>query len=157
MAALAYPDRIGKRRLGESPRYLLTGGKGAIFLSTDALGQAPFIVATRIDGKQKEAGIRQAISISENEIRQIFGDQIKPEKQCDWSRRDGRVLARSKETFGAIALSDRVWKDVQNETVAYALLNGIREIGLCLNKSAQFFLARLSFCNLDLSHLIQPS
>mgnify|MGYP001255874070 CR=1 FL=1 len=155
MAALAYPDRIGKRRLGESPRYLLTGGKGAIFLSTDALGQAPFIVATRIDGKQKEAGIRQAISISENEIRQIFGDQIKPEKQCDWSRRDGRVLARSKETFGAVVLSDQVWKDVDNETVAHALLNGIREIGLCLNTSAQFFLARLAVAGAPYDEITQ--
>ncbi len=29
-AALAYPDRIGLRRRGEAPRYLLAGGKGAV-------------------------------------------------------------------------------------------------------------------------------
>ena len=144
MVALAYPDRIGKRRLGENPRYLLSSGKGAIFLSSDALGQAPFIVATRMDGNRKEASIRQAISITENEIRQLFGDQIKSDTRCNWSRKDGRVSARSEEKLGAIALSDQVWKDVPVETVARALLNGIKEIGLCLNKSAQLFLARLT-------------
>ena len=30
MAALAYPDRIGLRRKGDAPRYVLSGGKGAI-------------------------------------------------------------------------------------------------------------------------------
>lgn len=30
MAALAYPDRIGLRRKGEAPRFLLSGGKGAV-------------------------------------------------------------------------------------------------------------------------------
>ena len=30
LAALAYPDRIGKRRKGEMPRYILSNGKGAI-------------------------------------------------------------------------------------------------------------------------------
>ena len=29
MTALAYPDRIGLRRAGEAPRWLLSGGKGA--------------------------------------------------------------------------------------------------------------------------------
>ena len=30
MAALAYPDRIGLRRRGEAPRFVLSGGKGAV-------------------------------------------------------------------------------------------------------------------------------
>ncbi|MDG1935491.1 MAG: ATP-dependent helicase HrpB [Paracoccaceae bacterium] len=155
MVALAYPDRIGKRRLGESPRYLLSSGKGAMFLSPDALGQASFIVATRMDGKQKEAGIRQAISITKNEIRQLFGNQIKSDRRCEWSRRDGRVMARCEEKLGAVALSNRVWKDVPKETVARALLKGIREIGLCLNTSAQLFLARLAVAGAPYDEITQ--
>ena len=145
MVALAYPDRIGKRRQGESPRYLLSGGKGAKFLSADSLGQAPFIVTTRIDGKQNEASIRQAISITEYEIRQLFEDEIKSFTRCEWSKRDGRVIARREEKLGAIVLSDRAWKAVPKETVARALLTGVREIGLCLSTPAQLFLARLTF------------
>ena len=32
LVALAYPDRLAKRRSGDAPRYLMAGGKGAIIL-----------------------------------------------------------------------------------------------------------------------------
>ena len=37
MAALAYPDRIGLRRKGAAPRYVLSGGKGAVLPEGDPL------------------------------------------------------------------------------------------------------------------------
>lgn len=156
MVALAYPDRIGKRRQGDNPRYLLSGGKGAVFLSADALGNAAFIVATQLDGKQKEVGIRQAMPITETEIRQLFDNRIEEATRCEWSRRDSRVMSRTEEKLGAIALSDRAWKDVPQETIARELLNGIREIGLCLNTSAQLFLARLAVAGAPYEDLTHP-
>jgi len=41
MLALAYPDRIGQRRPGEAPRYILSGGTGAIADAADPLGPRP--------------------------------------------------------------------------------------------------------------------
>ena len=38
MAALAYPDRVGLRRKGDAPRYVLSGGKGAVLAEGDPLG-----------------------------------------------------------------------------------------------------------------------
>ncbi|MBC7141796.1 MAG: ATP-dependent helicase HrpB, partial [Rhodobacteraceae bacterium] len=49
-AALAYPDRIGLRRKGEAPRFVLSGGKGAVVSEGDPLGAARLIVATDLDG-----------------------------------------------------------------------------------------------------------
>ncbi|MDH3263161.1 MAG: ATP-dependent helicase HrpB, partial [Paracoccaceae bacterium] len=54
MAALAYPDRIGLRRKGEAPRYVLSGGKGAILPETDPLAQTRLLVATDLDGDPRE-------------------------------------------------------------------------------------------------------
>ena len=45
MAALAYPDRIGLRRKGEAPRFVLSGGKGAVLAKGDPLGAERLIVA----------------------------------------------------------------------------------------------------------------
>jgi ATP-dependent helicase HrpB len=45
-AALAYPDRIGLRRKGDAPRYLLSGGAGAALPEGDPMGQLRLIVAT---------------------------------------------------------------------------------------------------------------
>ncbi len=41
MAALAYPDRIGLRRKGDAPRYLLSGGKGAVLGDERPAGRGP--------------------------------------------------------------------------------------------------------------------
>ena len=49
IAALAYPDRIGLRRKGDAPRYVLSGGKGAVLPEGDPLAQARLLVVTDTD------------------------------------------------------------------------------------------------------------
>ena len=144
-AALAYPDRIGLRRKGEAPRFQLSGGKGAFFDPADPLGGARLIVATDLDGNPREARIRQAIVIAESEVRTLFADQIVWTDTCTWSRREGRVIARTQEKLGAIALADRIWKNVPPEAIAQAMLAGIRELGLApvLRADAARFVARV--------------
>ncbi|PJE28927.1 ATP-dependent helicase HrpB [Pseudooceanicola antarcticus] len=142
MAALAYPDRIGLRRPGEAPRFLLSGGKGAVLPSEDPLAGARLIVAMDLDGDPREAKIRQAAQIGEGELRALFPERIETCHICEWSRRDRRVLAREQERLGAIALSDRAWKDVDPQMQAEAMLEGVRELGLFPSKAAELFLAR---------------
>ena len=143
MAALAYPDRIGQRRKGDAPRYVLSGGKGAAMAPGDGLAGAPYVVATDLDGDPREAKIRMAAQISEREIRELFADQIGWVEVCDWSKRDRRVVARRQERFGAITLDDRVWKDVPQEAVARAMLDGVRDLGLRLDGAAARLAARV--------------
>ncbi|MCA0205449.1 MAG: ATP-dependent helicase HrpB [Proteobacteria bacterium] len=129
MAALAYPDRIGLRRKGEAPRYLLSGGKGAVFDPADPLAQTRLIVATDLDGDPREARIRQALPISESALRALFPEQIRWQDFCEWSVREGRVLARSRERLGALVLAERHW-DAPPEARALAALEGLRALGL---------------------------
>ena len=111
MAALAYPDRIGLRRKGAAPRFVLSGGKGAVMPEGDPMAGARLIVATDLDGDPREARIRQAIRISEAEIRALHADQIGWHDLCAWDRRARRVAARQQERLGALVLDDRHWKD----------------------------------------------
>jgi ATP-dependent helicase HrpB len=106
MAALAYPDRIGQRRPGEAPRYLLSGGKGAVMDADDPLGGAPWIVATDLDGDPREARIRQALPLTEPAMRALFAERIVAEEVCDWDARAGRVRAARRERLGALVLSN---------------------------------------------------
>jgi len=150
-AALAYPDRIGLRRAGAVPRYVLSGGKGAIMAEGDALAGQRLIVATDLDGNPREARIRQAIAFSEADLRALYGDQIAWAKTCHWSRRDGRVLAREQEKFGALILQDRPWKSAPEAAIVAALLEGLRSLGIdALNwsKPARFLRARIAFAGL---------
>ncbi|MFO1173744.1 MAG: ATP-dependent helicase HrpB [Paracoccaceae bacterium] len=143
MAALAYPDRIGLRRSGDAPRFVLSGGKGAIAAAGDPLGRARLIVATDLDGDPREAKLRQGIELSEDALRRLYADRIGWRNVCEWSRRDGRVVARRQERFGALVLADRPWPDAPPEALAEAALDGIRLIGLPWSPAARRFRARV--------------
>jgi ATP-dependent helicase HrpB len=144
MAALAYPDRVALRRKGDEPRYLLSGGKGAHLREDDPLAGQRLLVVTDTDGHPRDARIRQAMTIGEAELREILSPQIAWVDSCSWSRREGRVVARRQERFGAIALADRLWKDAPPEALSRAMLDGVRQIGLVWSAAARRFAARVA-------------
>lgn len=149
MAALAYPDRIGLRRKGDAPRYVLSGGKGAVIDETDALGKNRLIVATDLDGDPREARVRQGIALTDADLRRLFGARIGWQDVCEWSKREGRVVARRQERFGALVLEDRHWPDAPPEALARGALEGLRQIGLTLSPAATRFRARVEILRAD--------
>ena len=151
MAALAYPDRVGLRRKGDVPRFILSGGKGAVLDDSDPLTGQRLIVATDLDGNPREAKIRQAIAISEAEVRGLFADQITWVETCAWSKRERRVVSRRQEMYGAVALDDRIWKDAPPEEVALAMLDGVRDLGIPMSDAAKRFVARVMLVREDLN------
>ena len=144
MAALAYPDRIGQRRNGDVPRYILSGGKGAVMEPSDVLGNAPYIIVTDTDGNPREARIRQAVQIELSEIRALCDDQISWIDECAWSKRDKRVIAYRREKLGALVLDERLWKDAPKETIAQAMLEGVRALGISLSPDEERFRTRVA-------------
>lgn len=147
-AALAYPDRIGLRRAGDQPRYVLSGGKGAVLADGDPLGGARLIVATDLDGNPREARVRLGVEVSEDDLRALYGDAIAWHDVCHWSKRHRRVEARQQERFGALVLADRAWRDAPPDAMADALLEGIRDLGieaLGWSKRAKLLRARVAF------------
>ena len=141
MAALAYPDRIGLRRKGEAPRWVLSGGKGAAMAAGLGLSGARMIVATDLDGDTREATVRQAVAITEAEVRGLYGNRIAWVEVCDWSKREGRVQSRRQERLGALVLEDRHW-EAPPEAVARAALDGVRLLGLPWSAAARRLRAR---------------
>ncbi len=149
MAALAYPDRVGLRRKGEAPRWILSGGKGAAMAPGQPLSGARLLVATDLDGDLREAEIRQAVPISEAELRAVHGARIGWREICEWSRREGRVIARRQDCFGACVLEDRAWPDAPPEAMARAALEGLRQIGLTWSPAALRLARRVDLCRAD--------
>ncbi|MFT4014185.1 MAG: ATP-dependent helicase HrpB [Paracoccus sp. (in: a-proteobacteria)] len=144
MAALAYPDRIGLRRKGDQPRHVLSGGKGAVLPEGDPLSGQRLIVATDLDGDTREARIRMAAPLAEDEVRALFGDRIELVETVEWSRRDGRILARRQERLGALVLSDRALDDPDPAAMARAAFEGLRLIGLTFTPAAARLRARIA-------------
>ena len=143
LAALAYSDRVGLRRKGDAPRWVLSGGTGATMAAGLPLSGARLIVATDLDGDPRDAAVRQAVTISEPDLRALYGDKIAWHAVCEWSRREGKVLARQQERYGALVLADRAWPDAPQDAVARAALDGLRQIGLPWTASARRLRARI--------------
>ncbi|QUS34963.1 ATP-dependent helicase HrpB [Falsirhodobacter algicola] len=143
MAALAYPDRIGLRRKGDAPRWILSGGKGAAMEPGQPLSAQRLIVATDLDGDPREAKVHQAVPIAEGDLRALFPTQWRD--LCEWSRREGRVIARRQEMLGALVLEDRIWT-APAEAMARAAFDGLRLIGLPWTPAAARLRARIRLC-----------
>jgi ATP-dependent helicase HrpB len=127
--SLAYPDRIGQRRPGPRPRFLLAGGKGAVLPESDPLASAPFIVAADLDGDPREALVRRALPLPESDLRALHAGRLRRTTLCEWSRRDRAVVARERLMLGALVLEDRPWTPPTADAAA-ALAAGIRDLGL---------------------------
>ncbi|WP_370515096.1 ATP-dependent helicase HrpB [Paracoccus sp. S-4012] len=151
MASLAYPDRIGLRRPGEAPRFLLSGGRGAVLDAADPLRDAPLIVALDLDGAGREPRIRLAAALPEAELRALHGGRITREDSVVWSARENRVLARRQERLGALALSDAPLPDPDPEAIAAAALDGLRALGLPWTPAAARLRARIALTGEDTS------
>ena len=93
--------------------------------------------------------MRQAVAISEAELRAVHGADIAWDDVCEWSRREGRVLARRQERYGALVLDDRIWPTAPPERVARAALDGIRHLGLPWTPAAARFRARIQLARAE--------
>ena len=146
MAALAYPDRIGLRRKGDAPRWVLSGGKGAVMEAGTPLSGARLLVATDLDGDPREARIRQAAVLTEAELRHLYAARLHWRETCDWSRREGRILARRQQTLGALVLEERPW-DAPPAAIARAAFDGLCALGLPWTPSARRLRARMALAH----------
>lgn len=130
LLALAYPDRIGRRRPGTAGRYLLSGGRGAALPEGDPMANEEFLVVADLDGSTQDSRIFLAAPITVAEIEELYGDRIVEEQIVQWSPRDGAVLARQRRRLGAMALEDKPLANPDAEKVRAAMVDGVRQLGL---------------------------
>ena len=131
--ALAYPDRVAKRRTGGGPRYRLRNGKGAVLHAEDALCDEPYLAIASVDGDSRDARIRFAAPISRATIEYLFEREIWEGETAAWNRRSGSVVARRQKRLDALVLSDAPANTIPDDQIADALIDGIRDTGLeCL-------------------------
>ncbi len=148
LLSLAYPDRIAMRRMGEAPRFLMTGGKGAYLDEGDPLARAKMLVVSDLDGDRREARIRRAIEADLQEIRDLHADRVTHEQVCHWDRRHRRVVAVERQRLGALVLEETPWRDASPEQSIEAALDGIRDLGLDgleWSRSARLFQRRVAW------------
>jgi ATP-dependent helicase HrpB len=142
LLALAYPDRIGRRRAGTANRYLLSGGRGAALPEGDPMSNEEFLVVADLDGATQDARIFLAAPITVVEIEELYGERIVDEEIVEW--RD-TVVARRRRRFGALVLEDKPINKPDPDKVKAAMLAGLRQRGLPWTDELRAWRQRIAF------------
>ncbi|MEU4410822.1 ATP-dependent helicase HrpB [Streptosporangium sp. NPDC023963] len=149
VVALAYPERVARRRGGS---YLMASGTAAELPRGSRLGTAEWLavaVADRPTGAAS-ARIRQAVVIDEEIARLAAASLYSSGEEITWHTppggRRGDVSARRVERLGAIELSSGA---LRGADVRPAVLEGLRAEGLSILRwtpEAVALRERLAFC-----------
>jgi ATP-dependent helicase HrpB len=149
VAALAFPERISRRRDGGEDSYLMAGGTEAQLPPGSALHGAGWLaiaVADRPVGRAA-ARIRLAAAIDPDTAAELGAALRHTEERIGWY--DGDVRAERTDRLGAIALSIRPIRHPDPAAVHDALLAGLRAEGpglLRFGPGGAALRARIAFC-----------
>lgn len=128
LVALAYPDRVAKKRGGGS--FLLSNGRGAKLDPLDALSREEYLAVAEVDGAQADARIFLAAPVDEATIETQFAAAIAERDAVEWDDRSSAVLARRQRRLGAVVLREKPLADPPAEAIRQAVLDAIAKRGL---------------------------
>ncbi|WP_343717150.1 ATP-dependent helicase HrpB [Inquilinus sp.] len=130
LLALAYPDRVAKRRSGSRGSFLLANGRGAALRESDPLAGAEYLAVAETDDAGREARILAAAPLDEATLEAVLGDRIAWVETVAWDAAEQAVAARRQRRLGALVLADAALPNPDPAAVATALLEGVRRLGL---------------------------
>ncbi|HEY0625890.1 MAG TPA: ATP-dependent helicase HrpB [Allosphingosinicella sp.] len=130
--ALAFPDRLSRRRSGSGENWISAGGRGFRLDPLSPLAREGWLAVAEVGGSASGARILSAAAIDEATVEQLFGDRISSGTQLSFDPATGAVKAQRGRRLGAIVLSEGRDAQASPEEVATALVEGVRAHGLSL-------------------------
>ncbi|TVP53142.1 MAG: ATP-dependent helicase HrpB [Halomonadaceae bacterium] len=133
LLALAFPDRVARRRPGIEPRYQLSNGRGARLADNDPLAGEPWLVAAELDGDRREARIYLAGPVTLAGLKQALTGHIRGQEESEWDQHRGTVMCYQRRRLGALILEEGPGTAPSAEQIEQALLAEVQRQGLqCL-------------------------
>jgi ATP-dependent RNA helicase HrpB len=148
LLAFAYPDRIGKRRSGDAPRYQLTNGRGASFAAPESIGRAELIVAIDLDDRDRDARILLAAPLARADLLTHLAGELATSDEIVWDPRSQAVVARRTVRLDELVIEEKPLPEVPVHAAATALAEGLRSLGaaaLPWDDDSRDFAARCEF------------
>ncbi|HEX8513840.1 MAG TPA: ATP-dependent helicase HrpB [Allosphingosinicella sp.] len=146
--ALAFPDRLSKRRDPSGENWISAGGRGFRLDPHSPLARETWLAVGEVSGTAAGARILSAAPIGEVEVETLFGDRIESRARIAFDPAAGTVRARRGRRLGSITLSEGQDSSASPDEIAAALLEGVRAYGLHLlpwSESARSLRRRAAF------------
>jgi len=130
--ALAFPDRVAKRRDASGENWISAGGRGFRLDPHSPLARQDWLAVAEVSGTAAGARILSAAALPEEAVLHLFADRVETGTQLRFDPATGTVQATRGRRLGAITLSRGQDAKAAPEDVAAALMEGVRAHGLQL-------------------------
>ncbi|HEX4694225.1 ATP-dependent helicase HrpB [Sphingomonas sp.] len=130
--ALAFPDRVSRRRDAAGERWASVGGRGFRLDPADPLATAEWLAVAETQGVAAGAQILSAAAIDQTAVEALFADRIETRRTFAFDPASGAVEAVRERRLGAIVLASGPDPAADPTAIAEALVEGVREHGLAL-------------------------
>ncbi|HEX7875804.1 MAG TPA: ATP-dependent helicase C-terminal domain-containing protein, partial [Sphingobium sp.] len=150
--ALAFPDRVAKRRSADGAEWASVGGRGFRLDPLSPLAREEWLAVGAVQGNAAGARILSAAPIGEGEVLALFGDRISEHRTVRFNPDNGGIEALRQRRLGALRLSSGSNDRPDPAAVADALMAGVRQGGLGLlpwSEAAQSLRMRAVFAGVE--------
>jgi ATP-dependent helicase HrpB len=130
--ALAFPDRVAKRRGADGADWISAGGRGFRLDPASSLAREEWLAVAETQGSAAGARILSGSKIIESELDNLFRGRIEIRRTVRFDPPTGAVQAVRERRLGAIRLSSGPDTNADPAEVAAALVEGVRTHGLGL-------------------------
>jgi ATP-dependent helicase HrpB len=130
--AVAFPDRLAKRRDASGEHWLSVGGRGYRLDPAHPLAKQEWLAVADIQGAASGARIVSAAAIDFAEIEARYGDRIESDARVRFDPATGGVRTETGKRLGAITLSKGQDAKADPEAISAALQKGVLEHGLAI-------------------------
>ena len=130
--ALAFPDRVARRRDASGEHWASVGGRGFRLDPTSPLASAEWLAVAETQGAASGARILSAAAIDLSTIESLFGDRIAVRRDVAFDPATGAISAVRARALGALRLSSGPDSAASAAEIEAALLEGVRNHGLAL-------------------------
>jgi ATP-dependent helicase HrpB len=130
--ALAFPDRLSRRRDPSGETWQSVGGRGFRLDPNSALARSQWLAVGEVAGHASGARILSAATIDEADVFALFDDCIGVRHDGAFDAASGSVTPTRSRRLGAIRLSSGPDPAPDQHAIEEALLDGVREHGLTL-------------------------
>jgi ATP-dependent helicase HrpB len=148
--ALAFPDRLSRRRDASGEQWQSVGGRGFRLDPASPLARSEWLAVGEVAGAASGARILSAAAIDFAEIETLFGDAIEAWSKVRFDPATSAITARQGRRLGAIRLAAAPDPNPDPDAITAALLEAVRRHGLSLlpwTQSAEALRHRAAFAS----------
>lgn len=132
LLALAYPDRIARKRTPNDNTFLTSLGKGVFFTQPNNLTINEYIVAIHLDGNLKNAKIFLAAPYSKQDLEDEFENRFKKVNTVFWNKKTMAVEAKEEIIFERLVVQQHKISGIDPDRACDIMIQKIQSHGLSL-------------------------